>query len=106
MIGISHLCVSRCGDFVFDVENSLGDDHLELVDLTVARVLVAVFVEAVEDLVAVEVDLEASLAGGGELDRDVTGVLGTPEFGRQPRGEAVVASRHAVDDVHFDLAEL
>jgi hypothetical protein len=106
VIGISHLSVSRGGDFIFNVEDALGDDHLELVDLGVAGVLVAIFVEAIKDLVAVEVDLEASLVGGGELDRNIAGVLGAPEFGRQPRGEAVVPSRHAVDDVDFNFAEL
>ena len=92
--------------FVFDVEDSFGDDHFQFVDLGVAGVFVAVLVEAVEDLGTVEVDFQAALVGGGELDGNIAGVLGTPEFGRQPRGEAVVASRHAVNDVHFDFAEL
>ena len=92
--------------FVFDVEDSFGDDHFQFVDLAVAGVFVAFFIEAVEDLGTVEVDFQAALIGRGELDGNIAGVLGTPEFGRQPRGEAVVASRHAIDDVHFNFAEI
>ncbi len=92
--------------FVFDVEDAFGDDHFEFVDFAVAGVFVVFLVVAVEDLGAVEVDFKAALVGRGEFDGNVAGVLGTPEFGRQPRGEAVVASRDAIDDVHGDFAEL
>ena len=92
--------------FVLDVEDALGDDHFQLVDLGVAGILVAVLIETVKDLLAVEVNFQPALVGGSQFDGNIAGVLGTPEFGRQPRGEAVIASRHAIDDVHFNFAEL
>ena len=105
VFGVSHLASSR-HYFVFHVEDALGDYHFEFVDLGVAGVFVPFLVEAVKNLGTVQVNLQAALVGGGKLDGNVAGVLGTPEFGRQPRGEAVIASRHAIDDIDFHFAEV
>ena len=94
------------GDFVLNVKDALGDDHFEFVDLAVAGVFVARFVKAVENLGAVQIDFQAAFVGGRQFDGDVAGVLRAPEFGRQPRGESVVASRDAVDDFKFHFAKL
>ena len=94
------------GDFVLNIKDALGHDHFEFVDLAIARVFVARFVKAVEDLGAVQVDFQAALVGGSQFDGNVAGVLRAPEFGRQPRGESVVASRDAVDNFKFHFAEL
>ena len=94
------------GDFVLNIKDALGHDHFEFVDLAIAGVFVARFVKAVEDLGAVQIDFQAALVGGRQFDGNVAGVLRAPEFGRQPRGESVVASRDAVDNFKFHFAEL
>jgi hypothetical protein len=66
----------------------------------------AILVFAVEYLLPVQVDFQPAGIGRGQLDGDVAGVLRSPELGRQPRGDGVVASRHAVDDLYFNFPKL
>ncbi len=87
---------------IFEVEELLGDGHLELVDL--AEIGEATVSLAVEDYIAVQVHLETAPVGGSHLDGDIAGCVGLEELRRQPRGDREVASSHTVDNFSFDLA--
>ena len=92
------------GERGVEVIDFLGHDHLQLVNLGPVGIPALVFL-AVEDLLAVQEYLKPARSLGGHLDGHVSGVLGGPQLGRQPRGDRVVASRHAVDDIDFNFTE-
>ena len=93
------------GGSLFDFKNFLGDDHFQFVGPGQVGVY-AILVFSVENLVPVQVHFQPTRIGWGQLDGNVTGVLRAPELGRQPRGDGVVPSRHAVDDFYFNFPEL
>ena len=83
----------------------LSDSRPQLLHPGQVRVL-ASLIRTVENLVPVQVHFQPTRIGWGQLDGNVTGVLRAPDLGRQPRGDGVVPSRHAVDDFYFNFPEL
>ncbi len=84
---------------VFQFENLLGDLHLQFIDHAQVGECPGFF--AVKYLGSVQVDFQASFVRGRHLDGDVAGGVGTEELGRQPRGDGIVASSYAVDNLSF-----
>ena len=89
---------------LLDFEDLLGDGHFQLDDLGQIREPAGFF--TVEDLLAIEINLQAPLAVRGQLQSNVAGSIRPPEFIRQPRGDGEVASRYAVKDLDFYFSKL
>ena len=94
--------VFRKGLGIFEIEQLLGDGHLELVDL--AEIGESTVGLAVKDHIAVEMDLEAATVRWGHLDGDIARRVGLEKLRRQPRGDREVASSYTVNDFSFDLS--
>ena len=86
-------------------EDLFGDNHLQFADPGQIRESAGVLL-TVEDFFAVQVDLQAALAGGGELYGYVPGGFVAVELRRQPRGDREVPSRYTIHDVNLYLAVL
>ena len=94
------LAIGRC---LLGFKHLFHQDHLQFVDLPEVRV--SSVGALVEDLVAVNVNLQAAASGWGQLYGNITRVVGPPKFRRQPRGDRVVTSRDAIDDLDFYFAK-
>ena len=80
------------------------DNGPHLLDPVQVRMLASLF-RLVKDLVAVNVNLQAAASGWGQFYGNITRVVGPPKFRRQPRGDRVVTSRDAIDDLDFYFAK-
>ena len=89
---------------LLDPENFLCDGHLKLVDLWQVREAAGLF--AIENFLPIQVDFQAALTVGGQLQGDVAGRVGAPKLVRQPRGDREIPSRQAVKDLDFYFSEL
>ena len=87
------------------LENLLGNDHLQLVGPGQVGVH-PVLVLAVEDFLSIKVNLQPPGVGRRQLDGNIPRVLGAPELRRQPRGDSMVPSRYAVNNLHFHFPKL
>ena len=81
-------------------ENLFGDNHLQFADPRQIWESAGILF-TVEDLFSVQVDLQAALAGGGELYGHVPRGFVAVELRRQPRGDREVPSRYAIHDINL-----
>ena len=98
-------CLLVAGQRRVELKQFFGDNHLQLVDLGQIRESAGIFL-TVEDLLAVQIDLQAALADGGELYGYVPGCVVAKELRRQPRGDREVPSSNAIYDFNVHLAVL
>ena len=96
------LVASQCR---LELEDLFGDNHLQLANPGQIGESARVFF-TVEDLLAVQVDLQAAPAGGGEFYGYVARGIVAEELRRQPRGDREVPSRYAINDIDLYLAVL
>jgi hypothetical protein len=94
---------SAIGRCLLGLKHLFHQDHLQFVDLTEVRV--SAVGALVEYLFAVNVDLQPPPGGWSQFNCNVARVVSPPEFRRQPRGDRVVASRDAIDDLDFHFAK-
>ena len=94
------LAIGRC---LLGFKHLFHQDHLKFVDLPEVRV--STVGALVEYLVAVNIDLQPPFSGRGQFYGDVARIVGPPKFRRQPRGDWVITSRDAIDDLDFYFAK-
>ena len=75
---------------------------LQLTDPCQVGHLIIFFFVPVEDLLPFHIHLQPAVGPGGHGDRDVFAKL-PEEFIRHPRGDCVVLSRYAVDDININF---
>ena len=90
------LVAGQCG---LELEDLLRNNHLQFVDPCQIGESTRI-VLAVEDLFPIQVDFQATLAGGSELYGYVSGGIVAEELRRQPRGDREVPSRNAIRDIN------
>lgn len=96
-------CGSTSGHRLVGLEYLLGDGHLQFIHFV--QVWKSAIGLTVEDLIPVQKDLQSPLSRRREFYCNVTGVLRSPKFRRQPRGDREIASRDAIGDINFYFAK-